>query len=80
MCLAIPAKIVEINGKDARAEISGVQRKIRLDLIEDCRVGDHVLIHAGFAITKLDEQALKETQKTLAEFAQTLSESPGPSD
>lgn len=74
MCLAIPAKIIKIKGNDAVADISGVKRNIRVDLIEDCRIGDHVLIHAGFAINKLDEEALRETQKTLAEFAKHLSD------
>ena len=68
MCLAIPAKIIKIEGNDAVAEVSNVQRKVRIDLIEDCQVGDHVLIHAGFAINKLDQDALKATLETLTEY------------
>lgn len=73
MCLAVPAKILEINGHDAVAEIHRVKTRIRLDLLEDCQVGDHVLIHAGFAINKLDEEALKEIQQAWQEMAERLS-------
>ena len=61
MCLAIPAKVVEIDGVNAVVEIKSVRRDIRLDLIEDCRLGDYVLIHAGFAINKLDEKSAQES-------------------
>jgi hydrogenase expression/formation protein HypC len=73
MCLAIPAKIIEVNGNNAVAEVSRVKRDIRIDLIEDCKVGDHVLLHAGFAINKLDEEALRETNQALAELEKSLS-------
>jgi hydrogenase expression/formation protein HypC len=56
MCLAIPLKITEINGKEAMAEIEGVIRKIRTDFISELKVGDYVLVHAGFAIEKLNEE------------------------
>lgn len=61
MCLAIPAKIVEINGPNAVVEIKNVRRDVRLDLLEDCQIGDFVLIHAGFAINKLDEKSAQES-------------------
>ena len=60
MCLAIPAKIVSIKGEEAIAEIQGVRRKIILSLINDPRVGDYVLIHAGFAIRKWSEEDVRE--------------------
>jgi hydrogenase expression/formation protein HypC len=63
MCLAIPAKVVEIDGANAVVEIKNVRRDIRLDLIEDCQLGDYVLIHAGFAINKLDEQSAQESME-----------------
>ncbi len=68
MCLAVPMKIVEIKGLDAVAELQGVRRRVRLDLVEDCRVGDYVLIHAGFAIEKLDEEEAKKSLQTWEEF------------
>ena len=60
MCLAIPAKIVSIKGEEAVAEIQGVRRKIIVSLINQPRVGDYVLIHAGFAIRKWSEEDLRE--------------------
>jgi hydrogenase expression/formation protein HypC len=58
MCLAIPLKITEVNtiSKEAMAEIEGVIRKIRTDFISELKVGDYVLVHAGFAIEKLNEE------------------------
>ena len=60
MCLAIPAKIVSIKGEEAVAEIQGVRRKIIVSLINQPRVGDYVLIHAGFAIRKWSEEDVRE--------------------
>ena len=60
MCLAIPAKIVSISGEEAVVEIQGVRRKIILSLINEPRVGDYVLIHAGFAIRKWSEEDVRE--------------------
>ncbi|MEW6087910.1 MAG: HypC/HybG/HupF family hydrogenase formation chaperone [bacterium] len=62
MCLAIPAKILKIEKSSALADFSGVTRKIALDLLPDAKTGDYVLVHAGFAINKLDK---KEAVKTL---------------
>lgn len=60
MCLAIPAKIISINGDEAIAEIQGVRRKIIVSLVNEPRVGDYVLIHAGFAIRKWSEEDVRE--------------------
>lgn len=60
MCLAIPAKIISINGDEAIAEIQGVRRKTVVSLINEPRVGDYVLIHAGFAIKKWSEEDVRE--------------------
>ena len=61
MCLAIPLKIVEIDGKEALGEALGMRRKIRLDFIRDARIGAYVMVHAGFAIERLEEsQALED--------------------
>jgi len=56
MCLAVPFKIVEINGADGVGEYAGVRRDIRLDFIKDAQVGEYVMVHAGFAIERLSEQ------------------------
>jgi len=69
MCLGIPAKIIEIEqGSHGKIETGGIHRKINLSLIKDARVGDWVIVHAGFAITKMDEKEAMETLKLLKEM------------
>jgi len=72
MCLAVPLKIVKINGKDAEAEIEGVRRKIRVDFIKDPIPGEYVIVHAGFAIEKLDEKQALENLKLVREVTDVL--------
>lgn len=74
MCLAVPLKLIEINGKDAMGEAMGMKRKLRVDFIENPKLGDYVMVHAGFAIEKLSEaqalediQAWEEVQNALSE-------------
>ena len=56
MCLAIPLQLTEINGKTAVGEAMGMRREIRVDFIEEPKIGDYVIVHAGFAIERLPEQ------------------------
>ena len=72
MCLAIPMKLVEKDGWDGTVELSGVQRKVSLMLLEEAQVGDHVLIHAGYAIGRVDEQEAAQTLALLSELAGSL--------
>ncbi len=65
MCLGIPAQVVEKGDGTAVVEIGGVRREISLALIEEAANGDWVVVHAGFAIQKLDPG---EAEKTLALF------------
>jgi hydrogenase expression/formation protein HypC len=67
MCLAIPSKITKIENNMATIDVEGVQRQASLLLLEDARVGDYVIVHAGFAIQKLDEAAARETLDLLRE-------------
>ena len=63
MCLAIPLKIVEINGNTAVGEALGMKRGIRVDFIPEPKLGDYVIVHAGFAIERLPEgQALEDLE------------------
>ena len=63
MCLAVPLKIIEINGPDGVGEACGVRRAIRLDFIRDPKPGEYVMVHAGFAIDRVDpEQAVLDQQ------------------
>ena len=65
MCLAVPTRVLCVEGQQAEVELSGVRRRVSVALTPEVRVGDYVLIHAGFAINVLDEQ---EAQETLALF------------
>ena len=67
MCLAIPSKIVEIENEMAVIDVDGVQRQASLLLLADVQVGDYVIVHAGFAIQKIDAAAARETLKLLRE-------------
>ena len=68
MCLAIPALIVEKEGSWAKADIGGVVRDINMDLVDrPAEIGDYVLVHAGFAIRRLDKEDAEETLKLMRE-------------
>ena len=60
MCLAVPLKLIEINGKTAIGEAMGMTRQLRVDFIKDPQVGDYVMVHAGFAIERLPEGQARE--------------------
>ncbi|MCR5627573.1 MAG: HypC/HybG/HupF family hydrogenase formation chaperone [Lachnospiraceae bacterium] len=53
MCVALPLKIIEIDGKTALCDSNGVKANVRIDFIPDAKIGDHVMVHAGFAIEKI---------------------------
>jgi hydrogenase expression/formation protein HypC len=74
MCLAIPSKIVAINDQMGVIDVAGVQREASLLLIEDPQVGDWVIVHAGFAIQKMDEATAQESLQYLREAAQLVAE------
>jgi len=61
MCVAIPMRVVEKEGDMGVVELGGVRRKVSLQLLDDVEVGDYVIVHAGFAIEKLDEETARET-------------------
>ncbi len=69
MCLAIPSKIVKIKDNMGIIDVEGVQKEVSLLLIEDPRIGDYVIVHAGFAIQKIDEAEANESLKILREMA-----------
>jgi len=70
MCLGIPAKIVAIeDGNLGKADYLGTRVKVNLSLLDEVKVGDWVIIHAGFAISRLDETEAQETLNLLREIA-----------
>ena len=74
MCLAIPSQIVKISNGMAVIDVDGVRRDASLLLLEDAAVGDYVIVHAGFAIQKIDEAAALESLDLLREAAALLEE------
>jgi len=65
MCLGVPVKIIQKKGKEGVAEFKGIKKRISLELLDQVKVGDYVILHAGFAIQRLDQ---KEALKTLKLF------------
>jgi len=69
MCLAIPSKVVAIKDKMGTIDVSGVRREVSLLLLpEEVALGDFVLVHAGFAIQKIDREAAEEALKLILEI------------
>ena len=74
MCLAIPAKIIKIENNMGTIDMEGTQREVSLLLQEDAKVGDYVIVHAGFVIQKIDEQEAMESLKIIRQLAAQLDE------
>jgi hydrogenase expression/formation protein HypC len=68
MCLAIPSKIIEIRGDLARVSVEGVIRETSLALLDDVKIGDYVIVHAGFAISRLDQDAALQTLEDMRQM------------
>ena len=72
MCLAVTLKLVEINGKDAVGEALGMRRAVRVDFIPEPKLGDYVMVHAGFAIERLPEEQAMDDLETWEELQHAL--------
>ena len=72
MCLAVPLKITEINGKEAVAESMGLRRRIRVDFIENPKIGEYVIVHAGFAIERLPDKQAREDLEAWEELEEAI--------
>ena len=70
MCLAVPVRVLQIDGIKASVELGGLVRQASIMLVPDTQVGDYVLLHAGFAIQKLDEREAEETLRLFTELAE----------
>lgn len=68
MCLAVPMKIVELDGQNAVVESDGVRRAANVSFVQDPAMGDHVLVHAGFAIQKWSDEDVKEYNELISEL------------
>ena len=67
-CVAVPMQIKKMDGDRGIVEIGGVEREVGLQLLKEIKVGDYVIVHAGFAIQHLDEEDAKETLALFAEM------------
>lgn len=72
MCLAIPLKLIEIHGNDAVGEAMGMRRAVRVDFIPEPKLGDYVMVHAGFAIERLEEAQALEDLETWEELRDAI--------
>ncbi len=68
MCIAIPGRVVEVDYPFAIVDFKGTKRKVRVDLLDDLKEGDWVLVHVGIAIQKVDEEEAKRTVKLLEQI------------
>ena len=72
MCLAVPLRLIEVNGNDAVGEAMGMRRSLRVDFIPEPKIGDYVMVHAGFAIERLEEAQALEDLETWEELQNVL--------
>ena len=79
MCLSIPAKILSIEGKTARASVGGTIINVGLHMVEDIKEGDYVLVHTGFALQKISDEEAQETLKLIKEM-EDISQEPDKKD
>jgi hydrogenase expression/formation protein HypC len=71
MCLAVPLRVIQIENQIATVDLYGAKQEVSLLILpEEVKIGDYVLVHAGFAIQKLDEEAAMETLSLLREMAE----------
>lgn len=76
MCLSVPARVVAVNGDIAEVSVGGAIFRAGLQMVDGVRVGDFVLLHAGFAIEKLNEEDALETLRLLNEMDDAMEEGP----
>ncbi|MDD3375434.1 MAG: HypC/HybG/HupF family hydrogenase formation chaperone [Candidatus Omnitrophica bacterium] len=81
MCLAVPGKIISIEGKDplektGKIDFSGIQKEVNLAYVPEAKIGDYVIVHAGFAISQVDEEEAKKTLEYMSEIDKLYEGSP----
>ncbi len=80
MCLGIPGKVVEITEGMAKVDVGGTRKEASLMLLEEASVGDYVIVHAGFAIEKVDEKEAEKTLEIVDELIAAMEKSHGAGD
>lgn len=75
MCLAIPARIIEIiSGDSAVIDLDGVRKQVSIALLDQVAVGDYVIIHVGYALQKIDPDEARRTLELMADWGSTVEE------
>ena len=74
MCLSLPARVISVEGDMAEVSVGGAVFRAGLQMVDDVRIGDYILLHAGFAIGKLKEEEALETLRVLKEIDEAMSE------
>jgi len=74
MCYAIPAKVTELKGDTVKVDYGGVSKKVNTSLLDKLKIGDYVLIHAGFAIEKLDKKSAEESLEIIQNMVDAVEE------
>jgi hydrogenase expression/formation protein HypC len=77
MCIGIPAKVIEISGTSGKVDYQGVQRETSFLMLPEVKVGDYVILHAGFAIKKLSAEDAEETLRLIEEMVRAEKEADG---
>ena len=72
MCIAVPGKVEEVYGDKAVVSLGSIKKEVTITLIEDVKIGEYLLIHAGFAINKIDKKQAIETLNIFEELANSL--------
>ena len=72
MCLSIPAEIISISGVTAEVSVGGTRYNANIELLEDVRIGDFILIHSGYGIAKIDEKIAEDTLTLMKEIKQEM--------
>ena len=81
MCLAVPGKVISIEGensleKTGKIDFSGIQKEVNLAYVPEAKIGDYVIVHAGFAISQVDEEEAKKTLEYMDEIDKLYEGSP----
>jgi hydrogenase expression/formation protein HypC len=77
MCLAVPSRIVEIKENVATVDVDGVTREASLMLLDNVAIGDYVIVHAGFAIERIDEEVAQQTLEDMREMVRFVTKGDG---
>jgi hydrogenase expression/formation protein HypC len=80
MCLAVPTRITHIDNEMAEVELDGISRAVSLAMVPEARMGDYVLVHAGYAISVVDEEEARETLRLFQELEKAQEDEPEPSE